>query len=272
MSRVALVLAHDGTDFAGWQSQPEERTVQGLLEDVLSKTCGRRVVPHASGRTDAGVHARAQVAHADVNDRWHADPAGLRTRLDKMLPDDLTVRAVVPVDESFDARKSAISKRYRYAIHCSAQSSPFTVRFRTQAWVELDASAMAAAAPRFLGERDFAALQTTGSSVKTTVREITRCELLGELPEIALVVEGTGFLRHMVRAIAGCLLEIGRGKREPEWVDEVLASRDRKQAAANAPAQGLCLEAVSYPEPWSSRIAEAIEQQRRPRSRSEEST
>jgi tRNA pseudouridine38-40 synthase len=269
---VALVLAHDGTDFSGWQFQPDERTVQGLLEEVLSKTCGRRVVPHASGRTDAGVHAEAQVAHADVTERWHADPEGLRTRLDKMLPDDLTVRAVVPVDESFDARKSAVSKRYRYAVHCAAQSSPFTVRFRTQVWVELDAAAMADAAGRFVGERDYAALQTTGSSVKTTVREVTRCELLGELPDLELVVEGTGFLRHMVRAIAGCLIEVGHRKRQPAWIDEVLESCDRTRAAANAPAQGLRLDSVEYPEPWASRIAAALKQQERPRRRTEDAT
>jgi len=272
LSRVALVLAHDGTNFSGWQFQPDTRTVQGLLEQELSKLCGRRVVPEASGRTDAGVHALAQVAHAEVGERWSSDPGGLRHRLDSMLPDDLAVRAVVAVDASFDARKSAISKRYRYGLHVAAGTSPFSVRFRTHVGVALDVAAMASAAPRFVGERDFAALQTTGSSVKTTVREITRCELLGVGPEIDLVVEGTGFLRHMVRALAGCLLEIGRGKREPEWIDEVLGSCDRKRAAANAPPQGLCLESVFYPEPWATAIAEALASQQRPWDRSEMTT
>ncbi len=272
MSRVALVLAHDGTDFSGWQFQPDRRTVQGELETVLSQLCGRRVVPEASGRTDAGVHAIAQVAHADVGEQWSGDADGLRHRLDSMLPDDLAVRAVVAVDGTFDARKSAISKRYRYGLHVAAGTSPFSVRFRTHVGVELDVPAMASAAPRFVGLRDFAALQTTGSSVKTTVREITRCELIDAAPEIDFVVEGTGFLRHMVRAIAGCLLEIGRGKREPEWIDAVLASCDRGQAAANAPPQGLCLESVFYPEPWVTKIAEAIESQQRPWGRSETTT
>ena len=270
MSRVALVLAHDGTDFAGWQSQPGLRTVQGLLEAALSTACGRRVVPHASGRTDSGVHAEGQVAHAEVGDRWHADPMGLRGRLAGLLDPDLRVRAVVPVDECFDARKSALSKRYRYRMHLASLASPLTWRYRTLVSTELDLGAMGEAAARFVGERDFAALQTTGSSVQTTVREVSRCALEGERPEVDLVVEGTGFLRHMVRAIAGCLIEVGRGRREPAWIEEVLAGGDRRRAAANAPAQGLCLESVTYPEPWSSLIRETLRVQERPHPRTED--
>lgn len=270
MSRVALVLAHDGTDYAGWQFQPGLRTIQGALEEALSTACGRRVVPHASGRTDSGVHAEGQVAHADVTPRWHAEPTGLRGRLAGLLDPDLRPRAVVPVDERFDARKSALSKRYRYRLHLASLASPLTWRFRTHVSTQLDLEAMADAAGRFLGERDFAALQTTGSSVKTTVREVTRCELEGERPEVDLVVEGTGFLRHMVRAIAGCLLEVGRGRREPGWIDELLEGRDRREAAANAPARGLCLESVAYPEPWRALIDDTLLEQERPHPRAEE--
>jgi tRNA pseudouridine38-40 synthase len=270
LSRVALVLAHDGTDYAGWQFQPGLRTIQGVLEGALSTACGRRVVPHASGRTDSGVHAEGQVAHADVGERWRADPMGLRGRLAGLLDQDLRVRAVVPVDGGFDARKSALSKRYRYRMHLASLASPLTWRFRTLVSTDLDLAAMGAAAGRFVGERDFAALQTTGSSVQTSVRAVTRCGLEGEPPEVDLVVEGSGFLRHMVRAIAGCLLEIGRGRRDPAWIDEVLESRDRRAAAANAPARGLCLECVAYPEPWMSLIQETLLRQERPHAAAEE--
>jgi tRNA pseudouridine38-40 synthase len=256
VTRVALVLAHDGTDFAGWQLQPGLRTVQGVLAEALSTTCGREVLPQASGRTDAGVHAEAQVAHADVAERWGGDPDGLRRRLNALLPADLRVRACVPVGPGFDARKSARSKRYRYRWHVGATASPFTSRHRALV-------GMRDAAGRFVGERDFASLQTAGSSVETTVRSVTRCEVLGAEPEVALVVEGSGFLRHMVRAVAGCLLEVGRGRRPPRWIDELLAARDRAAAAANAPARGLCLEAVEYPEPWGVMIDRALAEQER---------
>jgi tRNA pseudouridine38-40 synthase len=247
LSRVAFVVAYEGTGFAGWQSQVGVRTVQGELELALSTLCGgQRVVVEGSGRTDAGVHALAQVAHADLAQV----PTNLRYRLNSMLEGDLRVLGAASVDAGFHARNSTVGKVYRYRIERSSVASPFSRHLNLHVEAPLDLAAMAAAARLFVGERDFASLQSTGSSVVTTRREILRCEIEGEPPQISVVVEGSGFLRHMVRAIVGSLLLVGRGQRRPEWIADVLDAKDRSAAGPNAPAHGLFLESVRYPARW----------------------
>jgi len=255
VTRVALVVAYDGTDFAGWQAQAEERTVQRELERAASVLAGGAVVVEGAGRTDAGVHAEGQVAHVDVPE---AAAVPLGWRMNPLLPADLRVRGSVVVDETFHARKSAVWKRYRYRLRLAPVDDPLARRVRWHVAWRVDVDAVRAAAPTFVGERDFAALQSAGSSVATSVRAVTRCEVVGEPPEVDVVVEGSGFLRHMVRALVGCLLEVGRGRRPPEWIEDVLAGRRREEAGPNAPAHGLVLEAVGYPPPWDEALAAAV--------------
>lgn len=261
MTRVALVLAYDGTSFEGWQRQDgsSARTVQGELEHALSRLTGAPVGVHGASRTDSGVHARMQVAHADLVGPRSFPPDNLRYRLNGMLAADLRVRAVVTVPEAFHARVSATGKSYAYRLRVAPVADPFSSRFALHVPRALDLGRMRAAARHFEGERDFAALRSLGSSARTTVRRVTRCAVVGDAPELRLEVEGTGFLRHMVRALAGCLLEVGHGRREPGWVAEVLASADRGRAAANAPAHGLCLERVAHEEPFGTLILRALD-------------
>ncbi|MEM7243794.1 MAG: tRNA pseudouridine(38-40) synthase TruA [Acidobacteriota bacterium] len=255
--RLALVVAHDGTDFEGWQLQDGRRTVQGVLEEALARPCGP-VRLHASGRTDAGVHALGQVVHGDLERPWTEPLTGLRHRLNAILPEDLVVRGVAEMPESFHSRKSARSKTYRYRLRLAPLRDPLSQRQRVQVGGGLDREAMAEAGRRFLGQRDFASLQSSGSSVKTSVRELTECKLVDAGTELDVVVTGDGFLRHMVRALVGCLLEVGRGARSPDWIDEVLERADRQAAGPNAPARGLCLERVSYEPEFQERLDRAV--------------
>jgi tRNA pseudouridine38-40 synthase len=256
--RVALVVAYDGTSFAGWQWQEGLRTVSGELERALGLVSGLvngggRVAVMGSGRTDAGVHALGQVAHADLA----RVPGNLRYRLNSLVAGDLRVLGALPIDAAFHARRSATGKRYRYRFDAGTVASPLGSRFAWHVGSRLDHAAMADAARRFEGHRDFSSLQSTGSSVSTTLREIHSCQVEGEAPTLSLVVEGSGFLRHMVRAMAGSLVEVGLGRFPPEWIDELLGARDRAAAGPNAPPQGLILEAVHYPEPFASALARA---------------
>lgn len=259
--RLAFVVAHDGTDFAGWQLQPDCRTVQGVLEEALERICGMPVRLHASGRTDAGVHAEGQVAHADVPDSWADEVRELRHRMNSVLDDDVRVRAVAAVTADFHARRSAVGKRYRYGLHVAPVASPFTRRHRHHVPRLLDLEAMSRAAREFEGRRDFASLQSTGSSARTTLRELTSCAVRGRAPEIDVIVEGSGFLRHMVRALVGSLVEVGRGRRPPEWIAEALEAKDREAAGPNLPPTGLFLERVIYPDEHAEPLAEALFEQ-----------
>jgi tRNA pseudouridine38-40 synthase len=255
LTRLALVVAYEGTDFAGWQQQDGLRTVQGELARALSLVAGGAVTVEGSGRTDAGVHATAQVAHADVA----RIPPRPRQRLGAVLAKDVAVRGVVVVGADFHARRSAIAKTYRYRMDMALVASPFTRRTALHVGPRLDVEAMRLSARDFEGERDYASLQTSGSSVQTTTRRVLRCELEGEPPEVSLIVEGSGFLRQMVRAIAGSLLEVGRGRRGAGWVGEMLVAGDRAAAGPNAPAHGLVLEAVRYPAPWQEMLVASLD-------------
>lgn len=261
--RVALIVAYDGTDLQGWQSQSRrmdsppgsQRTVQEILEGALSRICsGESVIVEGAGRTDAGAHAIGAVAHADVE----RVPGRPRRRLNGVLPADVRVRGVALMPPSFHARKSATGKRYAYRFWCDDIACPLQRRFTWHVGSRLDMAAMRAAARGFVGEHDFASLQSTGSSVSTTRRHVTRCELVGEPPDMRLEVEGTGFLRHMVRTMAGSLVEVGLGRQEPAWISRMLAERSRHAAGKNAPARGLVLEHVRFDEPHASLLARAL--------------
>ena len=241
-----LVLEYDGSGFEGWQVQAGDRvarTVQGELARALGSLTGEDGRIRGAGRTDAGVHARGQVASVVVATSLEAD--ALRRALNARLPRDVVVRDCREMRPGWDALRAAAGKHYRYRIWNGRERSP--LRSGRFAWVRepLDPVAMQEAARVFEGVHDFAAFQAAGSSVRTTTRTLWRLAVRGERRgEITLDVEGAGFLRHMVRNLAGTLIEVGRGRWPPERAREILASRDRGQAGPTAPAEGLELVAV----------------------------
>jgi len=241
-----LVLEYDGHAFEGWQVQAgvrPSRTVQGVLADAIASVTGETPRVRGAGRTDAGVHAEAQVASVVV--ATGLPPERLQAALNARLPEDVGIRGCREAAVGWDALRAARGKHYRYRIWNGRDRSP--LRIGRWWWVKeaLDVDAIAAAARTFEGQHDFAAFQAAGSSVKTTVRKLTRCGVSGEPGgEIVLDVEGEGFLRHMVRNLAGTLVEIGRGRWDVARAGAILASLDRGQAGPTAPAHGLCLVRV----------------------------
>jgi tRNA pseudouridine38-40 synthase len=260
-----ITLAYDGTDLVGWQRQPAGLSVQLALEEALSRLQGQAVTVVGAGRTDAGVHASGQVASVTL-DVAH-DVITLRRALNAVLPPSIRVLAVEDVPRGFHARFGAVSKTYHYRLLNGPVASPFLRRHAWHVPWALDTAAMAEAAGRLVGEHDFAAFQSTGGDVRTTVRRILRSELREiELPAagdaspaavpaaetdarlFVYDVEGSGFLRHMVRAIVGTLVDVGSGRATPDLVPALLERPDRALAGPTAPAAGLCLVGVRYDE------------------------
>jgi tRNA pseudouridine38-40 synthase len=241
-----LVLEYDGAAFEGWQIQAGDcRTVQGCLLEAAEKIAGAGTRVRGSGRTDSGVHAEGQVVALTLDTTL--EPQELLRALNGNLPRDMVVLHAEATTDAFDPRRQATSKLYRYAIWNGRLRSPL----RERRWVHiprsLDLSAMREAARGLLGEHDFACFQAAGSDVEQTVRKLFRIEIVGESGgEISLEVEGSGFLRHMVRNLAGTLLEVGRGKRLAGSMGELIAGADRGRAGPTAPARGLTLVWVRY--------------------------
>ncbi|MFQ5490668.1 MAG: tRNA pseudouridine(38-40) synthase TruA [Phycisphaerae bacterium] len=244
---IKLVVAYDGTDFHGWQSQPGLRTVQDLLEQAIRSVARHQVRIIGSGRTDAGVHARGQVANFVTT---CTIPAGnFRRAIGSRIPKDMSLRELADVHPGFDARRSSLSKLYCYRVH-AAQGRPvdaLTQRQTYHFWHPLDIKRMRAAARHFVGTQDFQGFASKGGVRASYVRQVMRCEVERYYDEIRISVEGSGFLYNQVRNMVGTLLEIGRGHWEPDRVLEVLATRDRSLAGPTAPARGLSLEWVRYP-------------------------
>jgi len=258
MAVVKLTLEYDGARYVGWQVQLNGPSIQAEVERALAGLHGEPFRVIAAGRTDAGVHARGQVASFHV-----AAPLPLRAYVQGMnavLPADIAVRAASLEAEDFDARRSALGKRYRYRIVNTHTRAPLA---RLQAWQifhPLDVGAMRAAASPLVGRHDFAAFQAAHCDARHAVREVRCLEIVsGAEGEIALVIEATAFVRHMVRNIAGTLVEVGMGRRTAASISAVLASRDRTRAGRTAPPQGLVLEEVFYGGPSSARSARPLE-------------
>jgi tRNA pseudouridine38-40 synthase len=239
-------LAYDGTDFAGWQVQPQQRTVQGVLERALSEIQGDGSVGvRGAGRTDAGVHARRQVADCEI--RTRLDDPSLEQSLRRMLPRDLRPLQVVTVPPEFHARKDAILKTYRYRLDLSRHGDPFEARYALHYPHQLDTEILATALRLLPGRRDWTGFTAATCDIRDRVRHLREARF--ERPatdRLCLSFAADGFLQHMVRNLVGTLLEIA-GRRMPlERIGEVLASGDRTAAGPTAAAHGLCLQHVHF--------------------------
>ncbi len=241
---VKLTLQYDGTEYVGWQRQASGVSIQALLEEALAPLEGAPVTVTGAGRTDAGVHALAQVASVPLT--VAVDEDTLQRALNHKLPADVRVVSVERAPDGFHARFAARAKTYEYRIVNGPFLSPFERRYAWHLPHPLNVGAMQAAAAALVGTHDFAAFQGAGGSVKTTERQITSLEVDFDSPHLSIVVSADGFLRHMVRTIAGTLVEVGAGRATPAWVAEVLESRDRSRAGPTAPAHGLFLVSVDY--------------------------
>lgn len=252
---ICLKVAYEGTRFSGWQAQPGRRTVQGELAAAIHRISGEQILPRGCSRTDAGVHAVAQIVGFSTGSDL---PASVWVRaLNANLPPDVSVVAGCEAPAGFDPVRAAVRKRYRYRIH-DAPWRPVLQRHLVWRWKSrLDVAAMQAAAPALVGEHDFTSFETTPSTRLSKVRTVHRLDVwrrdeCDDAPgaEVWLEVEGNGFLYNMVRIITGSLVMVGCGKRGPEWLREVVAARSRPAAGPTAPPQGLVLVAVTLePEP-----------------------
>lgn len=269
-----LTLAYDGAEFCGWQRQPGRRTVQGELERAWLAITGESVTFNAAGRTDSGVHAAGQVV--SVHSATTIPAERLADALNSQLPEDMVVVAAEQAREGFHATHDAQCKRYRYTIYTGRTRPLFLRRYAWYVPAPLDVPAMRAGGVHLLGEHDFASFQSVGSPRDSTVRTVLEATVasgsagqggapssaapipshvaatvdsssLNELAHtVAIDVVGDGFLYHMVRTIAGTLVDVGRGRRKPDWVADVIAARDRGAAGQTAPAHGLMLASVDY--------------------------
>jgi tRNA pseudouridine38-40 synthase len=245
MRTLKLVIEYDGTDYLGWQVQPKGPTLQGALEEKLALITGERSRITASGRTDAGVHALAQVAHFKTQSVLQV--ASIQKALNSLLPPDITIKKVEEVEEGFHARKHAKSKVYEYRVLNRDLRSPFLRRFAWHIPQKLDLERMKEATHCLLGEHDFSAFRSVGSPTRTAVRKVLKAEWKrGKDGLLRFEIEATGFLKQMVRAIVGTLVEVGRRKMTAQDFSGILASKDRRKAGPTAPARGLFLKEVKY--------------------------
>ncbi len=262
--RIRMRLCYDGGAYRGFQRQPGGGTIQEVVEEALSRIAQETVRVRAASRTDAGVHAREQVV--DFADSGRRDPAVLVGGGNALLPRDIRILSAEAVPPSFDARRDAAEKEYRYHLHRAPVDSPFLSRYAWRIGEELDLAPMAAALRAVVGRHDFSSFRGQGCTARTPVRTVLRAEVTGEAaPEVSLpgvapgagipgaapslvrvTVAGDGFLRHMVRNLVGTLVEVGRGRIPEGALEEILSARDRTRAGPTAPAHGLFLWRIRY--------------------------
>lgn len=244
LRRIALIIEYDGTNYVGWQVQPNGVSVQQVITEAFQKQLSESPILHASGRTDSGVHAAAQVAHFDTTGRIPADKYcyALNTR----LPSDIRIKASIDVPLNFHARFSVKEKRYRYAINNSPHASVFTRSTALHRHYHLDIDRLNKAASFFIGEHDFNAFRSAGSKTQGTVRTIYRSEWERRGSYLFYNVAGSGFLYNMVRIMVGTMIRIGSGYDAPETVLSALENPIRCHAGDTAPAHGLTLYGVKY--------------------------
>lgn len=245
--RVALCVEYDGAAFHGWQRQGDQdlSTVQGEVERALSKIANHPIDLICAGRTDTGVHATAQVVHFDCEiDR--GEKAWIRGT-NSLLPPTVRIIWACNVSDEFHARFSALSRRYQYVIYDAPVESAIMARRVTHTRATLDIAAMHEAGQHLLGEQDFSSFRAAGCQSRTPFRNVMHLRVYRHHRFIVLDIQANAFLQHMVRNIAGTLLEIGAGRRSPDWAAQVLSAKDRTVAAMTASPYGLYLVAVEYP-------------------------
>ncbi len=253
--RYKLVLAYRGTKYHGWQQQgayenykgPRPKpghgipTIQEIVSRALAEVLGHPVKLVGSSRTDAGVHAKGQLAHLDT-DQVQIPPDGLRRAANCLLPDDVLIRSIEPADSEWDAIGSTISKRYQYAIWNDENRNPLLCDLVWHRRLPMDFQAMRTAAAHFVGTHNFASFARAGHNRGNTVRTVLRCDVSRRGPLIVVGVEGTGFLWNMVRIMVGTLAQVGLGLFDPDDIRDMLAARDRRKGGNTAPPQGLYLQ------------------------------
>ena len=250
-----LTLAYDGTDYSGWQVQPRRRTIQGTLADALEQITGERVLPQGSGRTDAGVHALAQVASFAL--RTNIPPENLLRALNRILPANIRILHAEHAAEDFHARHNAVRKAYEYRIYRGEICPPFLARYVFPLVWPLDLSAMNIAAAHVIGRHDFTSFAATEPELSqrenpefappSPLRALAFSAWNVEGDILIYRVTGEGFLHHMVRNLVGTFIDIGRGQIQPDAIPQILAAKDRSAAGPTAPARGLFLLSVEYP-------------------------
>ena len=244
MTKYKIVLQYDGSRFAGWQTQKNQKTVQGTVTDALKTLSAEKATVVGAGRTDAGVHALGQVAHFQLKEG--RDPEGLHRALNGLLPWDIRVRRLNSVKKDFHAQKNALKKRYEYRIYNGYVLSPFLRGYVYHVFRPLDFEVMQRACELLHGRHDFSGFAAASTTVKDRRRKVLLSSLKKRGGLILYRIEADGFLHHMIRNIMGTLLQIGAGKRSPEDVARILLSKDRRKAGPTAPAHGLYLVRIWY--------------------------
>jgi tRNA pseudouridine38-40 synthase len=257
--RYKLLLAYRGTRYHGWQQQalldtytgepppPWEGipTIQETVGGAIGRIVGHPVAVVGSSRTDAGVHAKGQIAHFDTT-ATQISPEALRRAANHRLPQDILIRRIEPVADSFDAITAAISKRYQYFIWNAPDRNPFFPDLCWHRWQKLDIPMMQAAAGHFIGEHDFVSFSRPDHSRYTTIRTVSGCRVSARGPMLVIGVEGDGFLWNMVRIVVGTLVEVGLGRYGPEDIGKMIAAKDRRAAGSTAPPVGLFLQWIKF--------------------------
>lgn len=244
MRNIKLTIEYDGTNYVGWQRQKNGTSIEETIEQAIMNITGEEVKIIGSSRTDAGVHAKGQTANFFTTSKI----PGLKfaSAINSKLPKDIVILDALEVDEKFHSRYSSIGKKYSYKILNRKQPPAYLRNFVEYCPYELNFSLMTDASKAFLGQHDFTAFRSTGSSVKTSIRTIKIIELTKDEDLININIEGDGFLYNMVRIIAGTLIDVGRGKIPCDSIPDILKSMDRGRAGKTAGASGLCLEKVYY--------------------------
>ena len=239
-----MIIAYDGTAYVGWQTQPNGISIQETVEKALAEVTKESITLHGSGRTDSGVHARAQVAHFDTSVRMAADKFAIA--LNMYLPPDIRILHSEECDPAFHSRFSAKHKQYVYRIHIGTHADVFSRTTALQLYRTPDISLLQDAANKVIGEHDFRAFMSSGTSIENTVRTIYRSEWSINGSFLSYTVSGNGFLYNMVRILVGTMLDIGFHRLPASAIDEALSTGNRKKAGATAPAHGLMLHRVMY--------------------------
>jgi tRNA pseudouridine38-40 synthase len=245
MRRVKINISYDGTNYGGWQIQPNRVSIQEKIEEALTTITSESIRIHGSGRTDAGVHAKKQVAHFDIEK--YIPNKNLKYALNSLLPEDIRINNVISVKSDFHARFDVKEKEYHYCIYNGETISPFDVKYKTHIKKPLNISAMQLAAQYLIGKHDFASFTAnTGKELETTVRDVKELKIIKSGRNIKIVAKSEGFLYKMVRSIAGHLIRVGLNEITSESTKQILEETNRTNAVKTAPAKGLFLWNVKY--------------------------